>query len=381
MREQEGLSVNGLSVNGLSVNGLSVNGLSVNGLSVNGLSVNGLPPSGTSAAFSSWFNTADSANIAQHDMIMKYVIGCALPAGQTASFVDSKGATHTWAGALGLADTWGQSALTTSQKQWISACLMAHVNSALPAPKSIQLSVRGSASSLTGTQLEKRVITTFDGVFFGDLFASPNKRYLCRPSGTAIPNYLNTLLTDWGRQCFFSSDGCGGTFTMVDCLTACPQPTGLEYAYGPQCTIDGTSYNALNVYVPSFKRAVQWTLSGGTHFDTACVGCLDNRAITGFSSVASASASNWTAGVAGNVILDIRYANGNAASSSLKVMVNTTTVMNGSSASWNFPATGSWSVWGTRSVPVSMPSTATIKLIGVSGQTAPRVDVVSIRTQ
>src|SRR6266480_1374260 len=56
-------------------------GLSFNGLSFNGLSFNGAG----SQDFADWFNLADSSNIAQHDMTMKYVIRCAIAAGRTAS--------------------------------------------------------------------------------------------------------------------------------------------------------------------------------------------------------------------------------------------------------------------------------------------------------
>src|SRR6266480_2628977 len=106
---------------------------SVPPLAFNGLSFNGAG----SQDFADWFNLADSSNIAQHDMTMKYVIRCAIAAGRTASFTDANGLVHSWAGELGLADSWDQSAPTDDQMKWVSSCVMAHVNSALPAPKTI----------------------------------------------------------------------------------------------------------------------------------------------------------------------------------------------------------------------------------------------------
>jgi hypothetical protein len=316
-------------------------------------------------------------------MAMKYVIRCALSAGRTASFTDSAGVVHNWAGALGLADSWDQNALTNAQKQWVSGCVMAHANSALPAPKQIQVSVRGSAPSLATTALEKGVVTSFDGAYFGDLFSSPNKRYLCKATWTAPANYYTTLLADWGRQCLFSADGCGGTFTMVDCSTACTAGS-TEYQYGT-CTVGGVTYSAVNAYVPRFKKAIDWTLAGGTRFNTTCTGCLDNRMIESFTSASYAQVSGWSVPgtVTGPVYIDVRYANGGTTTANLRIQMSGVNVMNGASANanWAFPVTGSWSTWKTVSIPANLVANATVKLMGPTTGAAPKVDVVAIRVQ
>jgi hypothetical protein len=371
---EPGLTFNGLTFNGLTFNGLTFNGLTFNGLTFNGLTFNGTP----SSTFATWFNTADGGDVAMHDMTMKYVIRCAIASGRTASFKDKNGLTHTWPGNLGLADSWDQSAPTTDQKEWVSACLMAHVNSAVPAPKTIQISLRGAASSLTETTLEKGAVSTFDGVFFGDLFGSTQKRYICRPTWTPPANYSNTLLADWGRQCFFSPDGCGGVFTPVDCTTACTAATGTDYQYGPTCTADGVTYNAVNAYVPRFKKARDWTLSGTTL--ATCTNCLDGKAIDNFTSATSAQVGGWTSnGLGGAVVLDVRYQNSTTAAQSLRVQANGAYVMNGTSQSWDFPVTGS--NWAVRSIPLTMPAGATIKLMGPTSGKGPKVEVVSLRVQ
>ena len=113
---------NGLSLNGLSANGLSLNGLSLNGLSLNGLSVNGL----SAPIFSSWFEQAPSHS----DMVMRYVVLCALPQGQSLTYTQPQTqVTHTWYGRLGLAPVWasGQPPPLVEQ-HLISACLAAHAN-------------------------------------------------------------------------------------------------------------------------------------------------------------------------------------------------------------------------------------------------------------
>ena len=108
---------NGLSTNGLSTNGLSTNGLSTNGLSTNGLSTNG---------FNDWFNS----NAATAPTLMAYIVKCAVPAGQTRTFVQTAtGTSFTWQGNLGLAPNWASGLPATEvEQQAVSACLAAHAN-------------------------------------------------------------------------------------------------------------------------------------------------------------------------------------------------------------------------------------------------------------
>jgi len=113
---ENGLSANGLSANGLSANGISANGLSANGLSANGLSANGLTLNGlANPSFASWFANDPAAS----DMLMRYLVRCAVPAGQIRSFTDPGTGTHySWPGNLGLAPSWasGTPANLTEQK-------------------------------------------------------------------------------------------------------------------------------------------------------------------------------------------------------------------------------------------------------------------------
>jgi hypothetical protein len=375
---QPGIAFNGIAFNGIAFNGIAFNGIAFNGIAFNGIAFNGIAFNGAvSQDFANWFNLADGGDIALHDMTMKYVIRCAMSAGRTASFTDGNGVVHSWQGALGLADSWDLNPPTEDQKKWVSACLMAHVNSALPAPRSIQISIRGAAPSLTASALEKGAISTFDGVFFGDLFSSPNKRYICNPTWSPPANYRDTLLADWGRQCFFSDSGCGGVFTAVDCGTACTAASG-EYAYGPTCTVDGVTYNALDAYVPRYKKAIEWTLAGIQL--VSCAECFDGKVLEGFSGKTYAQAGTWTSnGSGGPLFLDVRYQNSAASVAYLRVQVNGAYVMNGSSQNWSFPATGSG--WGIVSIPANLPPGATVKLMGPTSGKAPRVEVVSVRLQ
>lgn len=160
-RTQEMQTTNGLSLNGLSLNGLSLNGLSLNGLSLNGLAT---------AEFSSWFQT----DAALHDSVMKYVVRCAVPAGESRSYTSpSTGKTWSWMGGLGLAPDWSNGApATLAEQRIVSACLAAHVDKyELHISISVQgLNARGVAIPTPGWELD--TYSEKEGCFFGNLFNS-----------------------------------------------------------------------------------------------------------------------------------------------------------------------------------------------------------------
>ncbi len=353
-----------------SDNGLRLNGLRLNGLRLNGLRLNG--------AFVDWFNNQDGGDIAMHDNLMNYVIACALPAGQSTSFDDSHGVTHVWTGGLGLAPAWLDGPASETDTQWVTACLMAHANSATPAPKHIQISVRGNAPALATTAIEVDTVKTFDGVYFGDGFRDGGGYFVC--SATTTPpaaNYVESLLKDWGRQCFYKGDGCG-VFTVVNCATACQVPAaGSSYMFGPTCTANGKSYQAIDAYVPGFKRARDFTRSSGVG-TVACVNCVDNLALSGLSSSTTSARVPAVVKSTGSYLMDVRYANGSTVTQYLKIQIDSTTVMNGASDKWSFPPTGGSDTWAQVSIPASIAANATLWLKG-TGTTGPRVDSVSLR--
>ncbi|HYO59041.1 hypothetical protein [Archangium sp.] len=155
----------GLSLNGLSPSGLSLNGLSTNGLSLNGLSLNGF----ATESFSTWFN----AHPAEHsDMVMRYVVSCAVPAGESRKWTNPTTLdTYTWPGQLGLTPDWaaGQPA-TEVEQQVITACLAALVNKY---GVHVPLYLLGETAQGVQLPVQEEELETFseeEGAFFGNLF-------------------------------------------------------------------------------------------------------------------------------------------------------------------------------------------------------------------
>ncbi|MBZ4418380.1 hypothetical protein [Myxococcus sp. RHSTA-1-4] len=153
------------SDNGLSVNGLSFNGLSFNGLSFNGLSFNGL----STSAFASWFDQEP----ALADMVMRYLIHCAVPAGEMRTYTEPRtGQQYTWTGGLGLAPDWaGGAPATVREQQVVSACLAAHANKY---GKHVPISVlgrRADGRAISTTEDELKQYKWRESCFFGNLFS------------------------------------------------------------------------------------------------------------------------------------------------------------------------------------------------------------------
>jgi hypothetical protein len=156
---QELESDNNLSTNGLSFNGLSFNGLSFNGLSFNGLSTED---------FQTWFQS----NPPLADEVMRYVVRCAVPDGQTRTYTHpSTGETYSWPGKLGLAPAWaGGAAPPVLEQQLVSACLAAHVN---PYGVNVPISILGRSAQGQPIPYTNDELNTFpkqESCFFGNLF-------------------------------------------------------------------------------------------------------------------------------------------------------------------------------------------------------------------
>ena len=164
LKVSNGMSTNGLSTNGMSTNGMSTNGLSTNGLSTNGLSTNGMSTNG----FSTWFLSNPAS---YSDMVMKYVVRCAVPAGQSLSHT-SAGVTYTWPGNLGLAPVWASGQpIPLAEQELVSACLAAHANKY---GVEVAISVRGfqsdGATQIAYAADENTNYSVKEGCFFGNLF-------------------------------------------------------------------------------------------------------------------------------------------------------------------------------------------------------------------
>ncbi|NMO15555.1 hypothetical protein HPC49_30525 [Pyxidicoccus fallax] len=235
--EQELGSVNGLSFNGLSFNGLSFNGLSFNGLSFNGLSQQGL----SSARFGTWFQS----NPALANMVMRYMVRCAVPAGQTRSYTDARsGKSYSWAGQLGLAPGWASGQRpSTAEQQVVSACLAAHTTNTGVSMAISVLGRDGRGQPIPYSREELSNHSVREACFFGNLFNGEGV-YVASDQGVLRGSQSSP------RGCALSpgpfqriEENCPPLIPLVSCDLYCEPSIGKPYR--DACRYNGVTYRAI----------------------------------------------------------------------------------------------------------------------------------------
>ena len=171
-------STNGLTmINGLTMtNGLTmINGLPngpVLGQMV-GSTLTLFPLSG--GAFSpagALMNSASGRSTAS------YLVRCALPPGHTVTLKDARGTAYSFGGALGLAPRWETASCDAGCQEYVSACLMAHINTA-----GLHLSLWLDAANPGIGWGQNATYSQQEGSFFGNIFVSPPRAYYCEGAG------------------------------------------------------------------------------------------------------------------------------------------------------------------------------------------------------
>ncbi len=187
-----------------------------------------------------WFQS----NPALASEVMRYVVRCAVPAGQTRTYTQQpSGRTFTWTGALGLAPVWaGGSAAPVLEQQLVSACLAAHVN---PYNANIPISILGRHAHGQAISYSSDELNGFpkqESCFFGNLFTGQG----------LYAGSRGTLLTPGqssARACaVVDSSGsqrmmCLPLVYVGDCSRHCTlDSSGLYYA---RCTYGSVEYRPL----------------------------------------------------------------------------------------------------------------------------------------
>ena len=230
------------SQNGLTLNGLSVNGLTLNGLTLNGLTLNGLMTSD----FAAWF----ARDVALNNNLMKYVVQCALPTGESRTFQDQEsGASYTWQGGLGLALGWARGeSITEVEQQLVSACLAAHVNKfGMHVPLSV-LGMNAQQEPIAYSRSELETFARRESCFFGNLFTGEgifvgvDRDYLNESESS--PRACG-LTTQEGE----SASACSPMVHVNSCETLCTlDESGLFYT---ECSYNGQTYRPLTTRIRS----------------------------------------------------------------------------------------------------------------------------------
>jgi len=226
-----------LAGNGLVTNGLVTNGLVTNGLVTNGLVTNGL----NSSSFSDWFN-ANPATLS--DMVMTYLVRCAVPNGQSRTWTNPQsGVTYTWWGQLGLTPSWasGNPANLTEQ-QLITGCLAAHVNKY---GMHVVISLRGESATGQNIPVSASEASTYDvqeGCFFGNLFNGEGV-YVGSAIAPFDPATSSVRTCALAPQTVNSSDECSPMVYIGSCANHCT--LSVDGKTFQTCYYNGKAYKPL----------------------------------------------------------------------------------------------------------------------------------------
>ena len=210
--------------NGLVLNGLVLNGLSLNGLSLNGLSTD---------AFKNWFN----ADPTLRNEIMKYVVACGVPSGESRSYTN-QGTTYTWQGSLGLAPSWASgNAATTVEEQVVSACMAAHANKFGIHVTISMLGVNGAGNAIPYTSQELVTHGVREACFFGNLFDGSTGTFGAN-DGLSLASNESTA-----RVCGLSGSQCSPMAYVGSCSQYCTlDATNTFYT---SCSYNGVTYRPI----------------------------------------------------------------------------------------------------------------------------------------
>ena len=231
-------------------NGLPNNGLPNNGLPNNGLPNNGLASTAIESEWDAWLN--DPTDIggmtlgARNNILMKYIVRCALPGGTSSSFKDSGGTLHTWYGEIGVAPNWSTGALTSTEQRWVSSCVTSLVNADAT---SVIVSQRGENDSpyvMMPDEATNYPVT--EGAYFGNMFADPPVYYACNNGA-----YTTERLP--GRRCTLAAGNCSPITLTSSCQSICQsEPRTVDsvpFTVYHDCTVDSVTYpEVTTIFVP-----------------------------------------------------------------------------------------------------------------------------------
>lgn len=236
---ENGLVTNGLVTNGLVTNGLATNGLAMAGPLTNGLGAHGLSATGlASPEFINWFNSNPQD---YSDMVMRYVVGCAVPRGQTLSWTNPNYATaYSWPGVLGMAPGWASGdPITELEQQLVSACMGALANKFGVHVQISALSRNGQGVPLPIDPGELTLHSVREACFFGNLFTGDGV-FAASDHAALGPGESSV------RACGLSSQASGASLECPPivhtglCATQCSfDVVGMRYT---QCVYNGKAY-------------------------------------------------------------------------------------------------------------------------------------------
>ena len=164
------------------------------------------------------------------------MVKCALPAGSSATFYDAEQTPYTFNGVIGVAPEWQDNACGVECQEWMSSCLLAHINlTGLSVPLWLDASHDSLGWGISDAYPRQ------EGAYFGNIFAETPVAYACKGRDADV----NPVA---GRLCL-GQEGCPYVaIPEVDCESSCESVPG------------GDGFTSCEVNGRTFERPVTvWT--------------------------------------------------------------------------------------------------------------------------
>jgi hypothetical protein len=117
----------------------------------------------------------------QKRSLLGFITECALKKDQFL-ITESENFTFEFYGRLGIAPSWNgfSNSLTETEQRWVSSCVLARVNYfGTPVPFNLR-TVAKSGLYTPVTEAELDEFPYYEGGYFGNIFHSPQKKYVCQ---------------------------------------------------------------------------------------------------------------------------------------------------------------------------------------------------------
>jgi len=196
---------------------------------------------------------------------VRYLVRCALPAGHSLVKQDAYGNAYTYYGEIGLAPGWENGACDAACEQYVSACLMAHVNTA-----GISIPIWLDAANPAIGWGQNASYPNQEGTFFGNIMrTNPTSgvvdAYYCDGSGfntSVVPGRLGGYQSYAPYRNYFGA----GALCSASCKHSMQETGGVPDGYTACATWDKTItvWRRNVTSLPTEAGAVQFDFEGST---------------------------------------------------------------------------------------------------------------------
>jgi hypothetical protein len=182
----------------------------------------------------------------QGQLVVGYMVKCALPTGRSVTKYDGNGDLHTFPGSIGVAPEWETGACGTSCQEWMTACLLSHVNLT---GQHVNVWITAEHPAIDLAKSDDFPLE--EAAFFGNLFTDTPEAYVCHGENAA-DRPIAGRVCDGASSCPYANPyvSGGGACTSRHACAAARMESGDTSGYA-SCTVGGATFsNVITTWKP-----------------------------------------------------------------------------------------------------------------------------------